>query len=179
MRTTANQSIVDGAILTGFSTNSSANPTFVTGLNLALAQTNAPYRFANLPKGYLVSDTAISNQIGFLKAPGFDPEILNLAEAMKGSVTFGELFTQSAPTKPAMNYTRPVAVVNGINDLPFCFGNCTYPTNLAQAVFPMLYPATNKTGAYLAQVAGHGFNLHYSAVEAYHYAQDFISANVH
>ncbi|USW58133.1 Putative alpha/beta hydrolase-1 [Septoria linicola] len=169
---------LDAAVLTGFSANSSALPVFITGLNLALAMPNAPYRFATIPQGYLVSDTAISNQIGFLKAPGFDPEIANLAEATKGTVTFGELFSQSAPTMPAMNYTGPVAVVNGANDLPFCFGNCSYPTNLALGALNKLYPMTNKTGAYLARDAGHGVNLHYSAVAAYHFAQDFVNSYI-
>lgn len=77
-----------------------------------------------------------------------------------------------------MNYTKPVAVVNGANDFPFCYGNCTFPMNLAEAVFPALYPAASRTGAYLAEVAGHGLNLHYSAVEAYRFAQDFLGVGI-
>lgn len=169
---------LDGAILTGFSVNETAMPTFLIGNNFAIANLDQPYRFADAPQGYLVSASPISNQIGFFKAPGFDPAVLALADATKGSVTYGELMTTTAVQAVAMNYTKPVAVVNGANDFPFCFGNCSYPTNLAQAVFPMLYPATNKTGTYLAEVAGHGLNLHYSAVEAYHYLQDFLMKNL-
>ncbi|KAF7192168.1 hypothetical protein HII31_06554 [Pseudocercospora fuligena] len=166
-------SSIDGAILTGFSVNSTAMPTFLIGNNFAIAAQDQPYRFSDAPQGYLVSASPISNQIGFFKTPGFDPEILSLADATKGTVTYGELLTTSAVTGVASNYTKPVAVVNGANDFPFCFGNCSYPTDLAEAVFPKLYPATKKTGAFLAETAGHGLNLHYSAVEAYHYLQDF------
>ncbi|KAG0645118.1 hypothetical protein D0Z07_9117 [Hyphodiscus hymeniophilus] len=165
---------LDAAILTGFSTNSTGQQPFITGLNLAIASQNQPYRFSNLSNGYLVSDTAISNQIAFLHAQNFDPNILNLAEATKGPVTFGELFSQTAVMGTAMNFTGSVAVVNGDNDLPFCAGNCSYPTNLAQAAL-QLYPMARSIGTYLALHTGHGINLHYSAVAAYHHIQEFIA----
>jgi hypothetical protein len=142
------------AILTGFSTNSTGQPNFTTGLNLALASQNQPYRFTSLSNGYLVSSSAISNQIAFFHAPNFDVAILNLAEATKGTVTFGELFSLESVIAPASNFTSSVAVVNGAEDLPFCTGNCSYPTNLAQAVFSTLYPAAKITGAYLAPLTG-------------------------
>lgn len=169
---------LDAAILTGFSTNSTGMTSFTAGNNFAIASQDQPYRFSALSTGYLVASTAISNQVAFFRAPNFDPNILSLADATKGTVTFGELFSTTAVTKVAANYTRPVAVVNGANDLPFCFGNCSYPTNLAQAALTMLYPATSKKGTYLAPTTGHGLNLHYSAVAAYHYIQDFITQNM-
>lgn len=155
-------------------------PTFEMGLNLKIASIEDNDRFAGLPNSYLLSASSISDQIGFLRSPGFDPKILPIIEATKGTVTFGELFSIASVGGPALNYTKPVAVVNGDNDLPFCFGNCSYPTNLAQAVFPVLYPNTpaNCTGTYLAPVTGHGLNVHYSAVAAYNYIQSFINAHV-
>lgn len=150
-------------------------PVFLQANNFAIASHVNPYRFSTLSNGYLAADTAISNQIAFFRSPNYDPQMLSLADATKGTVTLGELFSTTAVTAPAMNWTKPVAVVNGDNDLPFCFGNCSYPTNLAQGALTMLYPATNKTGTYLAPTTGHGLNLHYSAVEAYHYIQDFIN----
>lgn len=170
---------IDAAILTGYSLNTSGAAPFQLGLNLAIASQNQPYRFGALNNGYLVDGSAISNEMGFFRAPGFDPEILNLAEATKATATFGEFFSISAVTKPAANWTKPVAVVNGNEDLPFCFGNCSAPTNKAEGVFSVLYPHARTTGSYLARDTGHGLNLHYSAVEAYHYIQDFIGQNVH
>jgi pimeloyl-ACP methyl ester carboxylesterase len=162
------------ALLTGFSTNSTGMAIFSQGLNLAIASQNAPNRFSGLSNGYLVSSSAISNQIAFFHAEDFDPNILNLAEATKGSVTFGELFTTTAVIAPASDFTGSVAVVNGDADLPFCTGNCSYPSNLAQEAL-QLYPRADRTGTYLAPLTGHGLNLHYSAVAAYHYIQEFIS----
>lgn len=169
-------SALDAAILTGFSVNSTSLPPFLTGLDLALASQNQPLRFSALSNGYLVSDTEISNQIGFFRAPGFDPNISSLAEAMKATVTFGELFTQGIIAGPAPGFTKPLAVVDGAEDLPFCYGNCSYPTNQAALVQPMLYPnlSSENFGTYLAPVTGHGLNLHYSAVGAYDYIQSFL-----
>ncbi|KAK4506535.1 hypothetical protein PRZ48_000267 [Zasmidium cellare] len=170
-------SSLDAAILTGFSANSTAMPVFLQANNFAIASHDNPYRFSTLSNGYLAASSIISNQIAFFRAPNFDPQVLSLADATKGTVTLGELFSTTAVTEPAKNWTKPVAVVNGDNDLPFCFGNCSYPTNLAQGALTMLYPATKKTGTYLAPTTGHGLNLHYTAVEAYHYIQDFLNKN--
>ncbi|TVY43404.1 hypothetical protein LOCC1_G004572 [Lachnellula occidentalis] len=167
--------LLNTAILTGFTMNSTGAPIFTAGLNLAIASQNQPLRFSGLSNGYLVSDTSISNQIAFFHAQNFDPNVLSLAEATKGSVTFAELFTETAVVAPAPDFTGAVAVVNGDSDLPFCTGNCSYPTNLAQAAITMLYPKTNVTGTYLAPLTGHGVNLHYSAAATYHYITTFIA----
>ncbi|KAL5381160.1 hypothetical protein DPSP01_007414 [Paraphaeosphaeria sporulosa] len=169
---------IDAAILTGFSANSTGVAPFTLALNLAIASQNQPYRFGALNNGYLVDGSATASEICFFHAPGFDPEILSLAEATKGTATFGEFFSISAVTRPAANWTKPVAVINGDEDLAFCFGNCSAPVNKAEAVFPLLYPRAKTTGAYLARNTGHGLNLHYSAMEAYHYIQEFIGKNV-
>ncbi|THZ04904.1 alpha/beta-hydrolase [Aureobasidium pullulans] len=164
----------DAAILTGFSMNQTAIPAFVTALNLQIASQNQPYRFAGLNNGYLVDYSAVSNQYGFFRAPNFDPLILAAGEAAKGSVTFGELFTQAAIASPAMNFTGPVAIVNGAADLPFCFGNCSYPMNLAEAAVNALYPASMAKDNYLAPSTGHGVNLHYTAMDAYKFIGSFL-----
>jgi pimeloyl-ACP methyl ester carboxylesterase len=169
-------SAFDAAILTGFSTDLSSQPLFLQALNLALANENQPLRFGALNNGFLVSDTVISNQIGFFKAQGFPPANLKLSELTKGTVTFGELNSIAAVGGASPNYTNPVAVVNGINDLPFCGGNCTYPQDQAKAVQPKYYPnvAEANFGSYLAPVAGHGLNFHYSATAAFEYIQKFL-----
>lgn len=165
----------DAAILTGFSTDLSAQPLFLQALNLAIANENQPLRFGLLNNAFLVSSTIISNQIGFFKAPGFDPAILKKAEVTKGTVTYGEL-NSLAGLGGETQYSKPVAVIDGANDLPFCGGNCTVPTDQAKAVHPKYYPnvADKDFGSYLAPLAGHGLNFHYSAAGAYEYVQKFL-----
>jgi hypothetical protein len=168
--------VFDAAILTGFSTDLSAQPLFLQALNLALANQNQPLRFGGLNNGFLVSSTIISNQIGFFKAPGFAPSILDLAEATKGSVTYGELNSLGGLSGLSSSYTKPVIVADGANDLPFCGGNCTFPVDQAQKVHPTYYPnvADADFASYLAPIAGHGLNLHYSAGAAFEYIQKFL-----
>lgn len=175
--THSHPSTFDAAILTGFSTNQTAIAPFLTSLNLEIASINQPYRFSTLNNGYLVSYSAVSNQYGFFRAPNFSPLVLAAAEASKGSVTFGELFTQAAIAGVASNFTGPVAIVNGDADLPFCFGNCSYPMNKAAAAISMLYPAAKANATYLAPSTGHGLNLHYTALDAYKFIGSFLKQN--
>lgn len=169
--------ILDAAVLTGFSSDLSNQPTFLQALNLAIARENQPTRFPSLNNAFLVSSTIISNQIGFFKANGFDPALLRKAEDTKGTVTIGELNSLSGVGGPADRFTKPVIVVDGDADYPFCTGNCSFPTNLAEAVQGKYYPslADADFDAYLAPLAGHGLNFHYSAAEAFEYAQKFLA----
>jgi len=169
--------LLQGAILTGFALNTTALPVFLNGLNLQIARENSPYRFSDLNNGYIVAQSAISNQIGFFRAPGFDPKILAMAEAAKGTTTYGELFSVLAVTAPATSFTGPVVVVNGQEDLPFCFGNCSYPMDLSQFLLSQLYPSLNsaKTTTYVAKNTGHGINLHYSSHDAFVAIHDFLA----
>ncbi|KAJ8612766.1 hypothetical protein MRB53_037237 [Persea americana] len=169
----------DATILTGFSVNSTGTAPFTTANNLDIASQNSPQRFGELNNGYLVANNIISNQYAFFRFPQFDPAVLAAAEASKQTVTFGEFFTLGGSTGPSANYTAPVAVVNGADDLPFCFGNCSYPMNLAAAVKPALYPnvAASNFDSYLAPGTGHGVNLHYTAVAAYEWIQNFLASH--
>lgn len=53
----------DAVVLTGFSLNTTGIPTTFADFNSAIANQSQRGRFANLPSGYLVSGSAISNQV--------------------------------------------------------------------------------------------------------------------
>lgn len=166
---------LDAAVLTGFSLSMTGLPTFITSLDLTIAALNDPLRFPGLPSGYLVANNYIGNQFAFFRAQGFPPSNLAIAEATKQTVTLGELFTLGAVTGNT-TFTGPVDVVNGMNDWPFCQGNCSYPTDLTSAV-KSLYPMTKNFTTYLGAGAGHGLNLHYAATAAFEQIQSFIVGN--
>jgi len=170
---------LDAAVLTGFSTSSAGQPVFFASLNLAIANENSPLRFSGLPNGYLVAANAIGNQQAFLRAQNFPPSNLRIAELTKATFTIGEFFTAGMPVAPSPEFTGPVDVVDGTNDLPFCQGNCLYPVNQAEAVLTgPLYPnASNGSEYYIAEGAGHGLNLHYSAPAAYEHITQFLKKN--
>lgn len=84
----------------------------------------------------------------------------------------------SSVSGPALNFTGPVDVVNGVHDLPFCEGNCYLPTNQAELVLEALYPmAAVGSRTFLVGGAGHGLNLHYGAGQAYEQIAGFLKVN--
>lgn len=149
---------------------------FFGGLELQIASINQPFRFADLPNGYLVSDDTAANQFGFFRFPNFDPKVLVAAEATKQTFTIGEFFTNTMLNGVAKNFTGPVFVIDGENDLPFCQGNCLLPEDQAANAVKMVYPAaSNSSSSYIVPGAGHGLNLHYAAGNAYQQIFQFIS----
>lgn len=172
-------STFNATVLTGFSINSTGLVPFTTGLNYAIASVNQPYRFADLAPGYLVASNAISTQTGFFHLPGANPAVISKAEDRKATVTYGELLTSSSLTMQALQYTGAVAVVNGNEDLPFCFSNCSAPVDQAAFALKALYPHTKNTSSYLAQKTGHALNLHYSAGATFQWIQDFLVRTGH
>ncbi|KAE9982234.1 hypothetical protein BLS_006393 [Venturia inaequalis] len=163
------------AILTGFTTGQTGFPSFVTSLDLQIAAQNNP-KFAGLGNGYIVAANSIGNQFAFLKYPGFPTANLALVEKSKETLTFGELFSQANLVQIATKFTGIVDVVNGDSDWPFCMGNCTYPTDSSASV-KALFPAAKAFETYLAPMAGHGLNVHYSAEVAFEHIQDFLKRN--
>lgn len=166
---------IAAAILTGFTTGQAGLPTFVTSLDLQIASQNNP-EFTGLNNGYIVTADSIGNQLAFLKYPGFPLSNLALVEASKKTLTFGELFSQANLVQNATEFVGIVDVVNGDSDWPFCMGNCTYPTDLSASV-KNLYPAAKAFETYLAPVAGHGLNVHYSGEGAFSQIQTFLKNN--
>jgi pimeloyl-ACP methyl ester carboxylesterase len=169
---------LDAAVLTGLSFDSASQKTFFGGLNLAISRQNQPGRFYNLPNGYKVSDSIISNQFGFLHYPGFSYSALLVAEATRGTFTIGELYTNGQFVAPAMTFTGPIDVIEGEFDLPFSEGNCLVPMNKVAAVKAALYPnASNGSQYYIAEGAGHGINSQDVAPKAYEHIFSFLAAN--
>ncbi|TVY84153.1 hypothetical protein LSUE1_G001650 [Lachnellula suecica] len=169
---------VDGAVLTGFSVDTSGQSTFFAGLDLVIASQFVATRFPGLAPGYLIAESRAGNQFGFFRAPGFAPALLDTAEGTKQTFTIGELFTNSMLMSSAPGFTGPIDVVDGQYDLPFCQSNCLVPENKAAAVKGALYPnAASGSTYYIAGDAGHGVNLHYSAGAAYAHIFEFIENN--
>lgn len=167
---------LDAAILTGFSTDMSGMPVAFAGLDPTIASQIQPIRFSGLSNGYLTGNAIEGTQFFFFRAPGYDPELLNLAEANKQTISVGEFLSIMPVVAP--NFTGPIDVVNGENDLPNCHGNCLVPNNKAAAVKDMFYPAaSNGSSWYLGAGAGHGLNMHYAAPMAYEHIQKFIKKN--
>ena len=90
----------------------------------------------------------------------------------------GELLTLGSFVAPSPNFTGPVDVVLGENDLVFCGGDCSSPTDQSAAVQPLFYPnAAAGSRHFLAPGAGHVINAHFSAKASWDHQFEFLKVN--
>ncbi|KAI0385539.1 alpha/beta-hydrolase [Hypomontagnella monticulosa] len=168
----------DAAILTGTSTSSATVPLTMAAFNLINANTDPAPRFKHLPAGYLTEQSAVGIQFAFYRHPNFDEETFQQQVANKQTNTLGVLLTLGGITAPSTEFTGPVDVVNGENDLCFCGGNCRYPTDQNEPVLSMFYPAASKgSQTYLAAGAGHSIAAHKSGPDSFKHMIQFLQDN--
>ncbi|KAK4892694.1 hypothetical protein LTR27_008793 [Elasticomyces elasticus] len=190
----------DALVLTGFTSLDPATTTvtasttaFFAAFNAAIASQNEPLLYDGVDNSFMVVDNPIGLQYAFLRTP-FDPAILNLAAATKGSLSWGEPLSFVSPARlceeylgrmkadttcqttsfSPLNFTGPVAVINGDADLALCNGNCTYPVDWTAGTIDYLFPKALKKGGYVAPNSGHGLNLQYAAAPAFEWLQQFL-----
>lgn len=169
---------LDAVVLTGFSQNMTGLPAFIQANSFGIASAVQPYRFSGLPNAYIYNPSPANLQSAFLHAPGFSPFLLQQAYGEQAdAATLGQLFSQNAVSGPASNYTGPVAIVNGAQDLPFCSGNCTYPMDLTAAPLKQLFPKSRNTTSMNVPRSGHAINMHFNALNAYVFINEFLLAN--
>ncbi|KAE9382120.1 catalytic protein [Stipitochalara longipes BDJ] len=168
---------LDAAVLTGFGTSTGGMVAGFSSFDLTIASQAQPLRFSGLSNGYLTGKAIEGTQFAFFRAPGFDPAMLNLLEAAKQTISIGEYLTTTA-FPISKNFTGPIDVVTGENDLLNCDGNCYLPYNVVAAVKEAYYPAaSNGSSWYIAPDSGHFLNYHYSATGAYEHIHNFIKKN--
>ena len=78
---------------------------------------------------------------------------------------------------PQPSYTGPVDIVLGQYDYIFCTGNCSYPTNQAEAFLSALFPNALHKGTFLQPDSGHLIAQHYSAGQGFTHSLDFLKSN--
>ncbi|EMC96311.1 hypothetical protein BAUCODRAFT_470284 [Baudoinia panamericana UAMH 10762] len=156
--------ISDGIALTGFSQTGTFVPYFALGGNFV--QANTMPALSGYVDGYFASGDPTGAQTNFF-APGmFDPNLLTLASTSLGQpVTVGELLTIGAETASVNHIAKPVLIITGGRDVPFCGGNCLVAppgfSSIPQQALTTLPNAVNGT-AVIVPNAGHGLNLEYS-----------------
>lgn len=167
----------DAVVLTGFSSSMPGGAVALSGIDLNIAALADPARFAGLGYDYATSGSIAAVEFFFFKAPNFDPKLLDMSQALKQTLSVGELLTET-PLAVSSNFTAPVFVVNGENDMPNCLGNCMSPTNIPAQVIKELYPAASNTSSwYILPMCGHGLNAHYTADVAYDQIRTWLHGN--
>ncbi|KAH9837855.1 alpha beta-hydrolase [Rhodofomes roseus] len=174
---------LDAALLQGFSNNGTGQGPFLAGGSYSIATEVFPDRFSadELTNAYLVTAVPQANQFDFFYFPYFSAAAFNLTRATEQPATQGVLFTQTAIMGTAHEFTGPVHVVTGAQDLPFCYRDCyavppdaKYPNIPAYA--QELYPKTSNFSVYIPANTGHAVNQHYSAPDVYQEMLAFVDS---
>lgn len=173
--------LFDGVVLTGFSTNSDGLATFVAGGDFTIAKNTGVEGISNKPTEWIAGGSKAALITQFLSPifNTFSQESLDLAFKTSQAVTLGGLFTQGSGTAPAQNFTGPVFVIDGQQDLPFCNSDCTTTTNgstIPEQV-KTLYPVTKNFTSSIVPNSGHGLSNGYTASDAYEQVLSFIVSN--
>lgn len=179
--TSQSPDLVDGAVLTGFSTNSSGVVPFFVGGTLTIGNEvpDLP-QLKEDPSIWLATASAQADSTLFSDPLYVEPGAVKLARASAQPVTLGTLFSQTAIAGPSPNFTKPVFVINGNEDLPFCYRNCEAPVAGGMTIIEatkMLYPtAKNFTVATLPNT-GHGIASHPTSPMGNEEILSYIMAN--
>ncbi|KAK2027449.1 alpha/beta-hydrolase [Colletotrichum zoysiae] len=171
--------VSDGVILTGFAPNTTFFPNFLLGG--AFIQAGGVPSLSDYPPGYLASSYEGGTHINFFAPGNFDPEILTAAYKGGQPVTIGELLTIGGEAGSPSTFAKPVLVIVGEKDLPFCGGNCLATGNPELPSIPAAAASILKNAtpfeAYVVPGLGHGMTLSYSHVEVTSKIQDFLAQN--
>lgn len=168
----------DAVILSGTTTTFASVALSMAAFNFVNANTDPSPRLRDLPAGYLTQQSAVGIQFAFYRYPNFDQNAFEQQVANKQTNTLGVLLTLGGLVAPSAQFTGPVDVVNGENDLVFCGGNCLYPTDQNKAVLAVFYPsASGGSQTYIAAGAGHSIAAHKSGPDSFAHMVSFLQAN--
>lgn len=169
---------LDAMILSGTSTIADYVALSLASFNFINANTDPSPELQALPTGYLTQQTAVGIQFSFYRYPNFDEDAFEQQVANKQTNTMGVQLTLGGVVAVASDFTGPVDIVNGENDLVFCGGNCLYPTNQNTAVLATFFPAaSNGSQTYIAAGAGHAIAAHKSGPNSFEHMISFLQAN--
>jgi pimeloyl-ACP methyl ester carboxylesterase len=165
---------VDGLVLTGIS--HTVTPALGEIFAILYPASLDP-RFADreIPDGYLT--TLPGERTIFYYEPSADPQVIDLDEQTKETVTLSELDTAFPALALSGGVHVPVLVVVGDLDLAFCNApSCTESGSLA--VEPGFYPPDACAEAVAIPGAGHDLNLHIQAPLAYDAVLEWLDRRV-
>lgn len=167
----------DAVVLTGFATSKPGIGRFGSALNLIPASSSPSGRFPDLADGYLLPSTLSGVQYAFFNFPYLQTDILLQAFATIQTTTWGELLTMASLGGLALQFTKPVFVVDGESDVPFCDGNCSYPVNVPAETLKEAFPNAdrNASSTLVLPRSAHGLNLGTTAPVLFSHIQVFIS----
>jgi pimeloyl-ACP methyl ester carboxylesterase len=144
-----------------------------------------PARYGGYNPGYLEFTNRADFDFLFYLPGQFDHNLESLDYATRGTFALGEAATAALPSQVATEYTNPVLVITGSHDSFFCspfsldiqvlFGtpSCDTSSSGPAAETRTLYPNARVFDV-LSPNAGHCWHLHYSALEFFAQAHQWL-----
>lgn len=174
--TAAAPELLDGAVLTGYSSSTGGLSQFLVSSNLIPAREALPDRLGDRPPVWLATADIAADTQNFFWPPNYSAEAAQQARAQGAdAVSLGTLLSMASVAKPASNFTGPVFVISGQHDLPFCSGDCTTGDKLQNV--KMMYPQTSNFTTSIVPESGHGLVPHYTGPDSQRQTLEFIMAN--
>jgi pimeloyl-ACP methyl ester carboxylesterase len=169
--------ISDALVLTGYAGNGTFIPYFLLGGNFVSVTTTS--LSSNYSAGYFACGNPSGVQTNFFARDHFDQNILPFAYRTSQPVTVGELLTIGSIGAGVNRFSKPVLIITGERDLPFCGGNCSatggagssIPAIAAKASFPNTTPNVN-----MIQNGGHALGMDNSHKQVNTAIQDWLNS---
>ncbi|KAK4188449.1 Alpha/Beta hydrolase protein [Podospora australis] len=172
-----NHNLVDGLVLTGFSSNGTyVNPFgFATAIAPRIAAQQQPGKWRQLDTGYLTGADLFTSVAAFFKAPYYDVTVARYADDHKFPFAVGELITTNAVSKYPFNFTGAALILTGKYDLIYCTSDC----DGGVLVNPIkdVFTRTRSFKTVSFPKAGHALNLHLNAASSFKVITDFLRKN--
>lgn len=173
----------DQIVLTGFSNNATSGVLGVGGFESTIASVAYPDRFS-YGNDYIITPSVSIDQKEFFHYPNYTQSSLDLFTKTKGEYTLGQVNSiNSVFTLDRSNFSRPVFVITGMNDAPFCAGDCSV-TSLGEGQTQVdtsrdLFSSVADTdfGVYIVPDTGHGINFAETAYDAYQQIIAFVAGH--
>lgn len=168
--------ISDALVLTGYAANGTFLPSFLIGGNWVSATT------ASLPSqyeaGYFAAGSPSGVQTNHFAPAHFDNNILSFAYASAQPVSVGEILTIGGIGAGASSFSKPVMIITGERDFPFCGGDCS-ETGGAGPSIPEVGAevfSNTKPNVTIVPGAGHALNMGQSKSEVFTTINEWLSS---
>ncbi|KAK4215333.1 Alpha/Beta hydrolase protein [Rhypophila decipiens] len=169
--------LVDGVVLTGFSTNISASnqgTALVAGFVPRIANLMEK-KWNGLDSGYLATVDGNSSAVIFFQQPDYDPAIAEFAAANQAPFAVMELSTgREFSFNPPVTFKGAALIISGKYDWPFCAGDCDDVLANPGAQY---FAGARPFKAIVYPKAGHGLNFHLNAKGSFKAITDFLYEN--
>ncbi|PWN38927.1 alpha/beta-hydrolase [Ceraceosorus guamensis] len=175
--TSARPELLDGVALTGLTPATEYVPdTIYSGAYTPMREI-AGIENRNRPRIWIATGSRTSLVQNYIDPDNADAEAVNIARRGEEGVTLGIYTTLGNIASPAPAFNKPVLVLNGNHDLPFCGSNCERTVPPLPEGLRAIYPAASNFTSIIIPNTGHGIAVHRSGPDSHEILLDWVISN--